>query len=77
MSHTVEDVRHRLKRLREAAGPNLDPHIHFKMGDMDCEFLLQIIDDMIEGFEGHFGKSFGESPLGKRINSCRHQRTKS
>ncbi len=42
----ISDVRHRLKRLKESSGPDLDPHVYFKIGDMDCEFLLGKIDQL-------------------------------
>ena len=42
MSQTVEDVRHRIKRLHEC-GPN---HEAFKIGDMDAEFMLAEYDKL-------------------------------
>lgn len=36
-----------------------------------CEKLAAMVDDMIEGFEGHFGEEFWDSPLGKTIKPRR------
>lgn len=37
---TVEDVRHRIKRLKESSTTN-DEYWNFKIGDMDCDFMLK------------------------------------
>ena len=42
MSKSIEDVRHRIKRLHELG----DNYEYFKTGDIYCEFLLSIIDDI-------------------------------
>jgi hypothetical protein len=45
MSQTIDDVRHRIKRLKELETDNM------KIGDMDCAFMLEQYDAKVREFE--------------------------
>lgn len=47
MGQTITDIRHRLKRLNEAEPGQMA----LKLGDMDCEFVLEAYDKAIEALK--------------------------
>jgi hypothetical protein len=55
MSQTVDDVKHRLKRLKEAAiADGKEEWAYYKMGDQDADFMVKEYDMVVDSIHKQY-----------------------